>query len=124
MNILLQLYPTGVVEDIRYSIKVSNDSIYVENHSPRNINDIVYYTRKLTVKESNHLNKIISKIKKKTINRQPSVLDTWGATLKINGVIYYEEDDFSFKNCEQPIKELLDYLTSLSSLKIDLYGFS
>lgn len=39
ISISLKFYPKGVIEDVRYSINIINDSLIVKNHFPRNIND-------------------------------------------------------------------------------------
>lgn len=50
--------------------------------------------------------------------------DAWGMTLTINGQVVYESSDFSFQAPPQQVQSLINYLTTLSPLKINLYSFS
>lgn len=124
ISISLKFYPTGGIDDIRYSLLVINDSLIVQNHSPRNINDQMEFVLRLSNDQTKEIATLVSAIKTACQNRDISVLDTWGVTLVINNQVVYEVDDFSFKLPPVEIKNLINYLVSLSAIKIDLYGFS
>ncbi|MDR1876025.1 MAG: hypothetical protein LBQ84_00215 [Flavobacteriaceae bacterium] len=124
ISISLKFYPTGVIEDVRYSISIINDSLIVKNHFPRNINDKNEYITKLSNSQKYEINKLISFINIQYQNRDIFISDTWGVTLVINNQVFYEVDDFSFKSPPNEIRNLINYLVGLSPIKIDLYGFS
>jgi hypothetical protein len=124
MEIDIKFYPTGVKEDVRYSITVKEDSLFVKNHSPRTENELSNYKGKLTELDKDSISYLTSKIVEVVRNEQPSILDTWGVTLYVNSKIVYEDDDFSIQGNPKEIKDLIRYLIKISPLKIDLYGFS
>ena len=124
MEIGLKFYPTGVIEDVRYSITVKKDSLFVKNHFPRTDIDSSSYKVELTESHKDSIKYLTSKIVNTVKNEQPSVLDTWGVTLIVNGKIIYEDDDFSIQGNPKELKDLIRYLIKISPLKIDLYGFS
>jgi hypothetical protein len=123
ISISLKFYSTGVIDDVRYSIYVINDSLIAKNYFTRNINDKREYTDKLSTAQINKINELVSAIKIQY--QELDILeDAWGVTLVINNHIVYEVSDFSFELPPDEIKSLIDYLVSLSSIKIDLCGFS
>ena len=122
-SISLKFYPTGVIDDVRYSISVINDSLIVKNYFPININDKREYITQLSNNQINKIDTLISAIKIQYRNTDISE-DTWGITLIINNRVVYEVGDFSFKLPPDEVKNLINYLVSLSAIKIDLYGFS
>ncbi len=50
--------------------------------------------------------------------------DTWKMTLRINNQVYYQETDYYWQAEPKEVKDLLDYLMSLTEMVIDLYGFA
>jgi hypothetical protein len=120
ISISLKFYPTGVVDDVRYSIYIINDSLIVENHT---VNKKSVYKTKLSNIQINDIDTLSSTIK--TQCRSSDIVeDAWAVTLVINNKIVYEVNDFSFESPPNEIKNLINYLVSLSPIKIDLYGFS
>ena len=122
-SISLKFYPTGAIDDVRYSISVINDSLIVKNYFPININDKREYVTQLSNNQINKIDTLISAIKIQYRNTD-IFEDTWGITLIINNRVVYEVGDFSFKLPPNEVKNLINYLVSLSAIKIDLYGFS
>lgn len=122
-SIILEFYPTGVIEDVRYSISVISDSLIVKNYFPINTKDQREYVALLSNNQINKIDTLVSAIKMQY--RNTDILeDTWGVTLIINNQVVYEVSDFSFKQPPNEVKNLINYLVSLSAIKIDLYGFS
>ena len=122
-SIILKFYPTGVVNDVRYSISVIGDSFVVKNSSPINISENKEYVALLSKDQVNKIDTLVSSIK---LQYRDTVIseDTWGVTLLINNQIFYEVGDFSFKRQPEEVKNLINYLVGLSAIKIELYGFS
>lgn len=122
-SIILEFYPTGVIEDVRYSISVISDSLIVKNYFPINTKDQREYVALLSNNQINKIDTLVSAIKMQYRNTD-TLEDTWGVTLMINNQVVYEVSDFSFKLPPNEVKNLINYLVSLSAIKIDLYGFS
>lgn len=122
-SIILKFYPTGVVNDVRYSISVIGDSFVVKNSSPINISENKEYVALLSKDQVNKIDTLVSSIK---LQYRDTVIseDTWGVTLLINNQVFYEVRDFSFKRQPEEVKNLINYLVGLSAIKIELYGFS
>lgn len=122
-SIMLSFYPTGGVEDLRYSISVVGDSLIVKNHRPTSTNDQREYVALLSDSQIDEIDSLASAIKVKY--RNTDVLnDTWGVTLEIDNQVVYETSDFSFGLPPNEAMNLINYLVGLSAIKIDLYGFS
>ena len=122
-SIILKFYPTGVIDDVRYSISVISDSLIVKNYFPINIKDEREYVALLSNNQINKIDTLVSAIKMQY--RNTDIFEgTWGVTLMINNQVVYEVGDFSFKLSPNEVKNLINYLVSLSAIKIDLYGFS
>ncbi len=122
-SISLKFYPTGVIDDVRYSISVISDSLIVKNYFPININDKREYAAQLSNNQINKIDTLVSAIKMQYRNTD-IFEDTWGITLIINNQVIYEVGDFSFELPPNEVKNLINYLVSLSAIKIELYGFS
>lgn len=122
-TISLIFYPSGVIDDVRYSISVISDSLIVKNYFPININDKREYAVQLSNNQINEIDTLVSAIKMQY--RNIGVFeDTWGITLIINNQVVYEVGDFSFNIPPNEVKNLINYLIRLSAIKIELYGFS
>ena len=119
-SILLKFYPTGVIDDVRYSISVVGDSLIVKKSM--SISDEVVYITLLTDRQTNKTSRLISAIKTQYLNTE-NFEDAWGVTLIINNCIVYEVGDFSFELPPNEVKNLIKYLVDLSAIKIALYGF-
>jgi hypothetical protein len=119
LQISLILYPSGCSEDIRYSLNILNDSLHINDYST--LKEIKY---KLKENEYNHLLFLKKDILKKYHRPNNNVLGSWGCMLEIQNVLYYNDDDFNFKDPPIEIKNLIDYLVKLSTIDIELYSFS
>jgi len=122
-SISLKFYPAGVIDNVRYSISVISDSLIVKNYFPININDKREYVTQLSNNQINKIDTLISAIKMQYRNTDVFE-DTWGITLIINNQVVYEVGDFSFEQPPNEVINLINYLVSLSAIKVDLYGFS
>lgn len=120
----LKLYPTGVIEDLRYSIKIKGEGIEIINHMPMNEGDLSEHKGTLSLDQQSRLKQLASQIVNPIGNKELGVVDTWGAQLKIDGKIMYEDDDFAFDKPPKEIRELIALLKRLSEVKIELYSFS
>ena len=122
-SIILKFYPTGMIDDVRYSISIFRDSLIVKNYSTTNINGPREYVTLLSNDQMNKINTLTSAIKMQY--RNTDIFEgTWGVSLIIDNQTIYEVGDFSFELPPNEIKSLINYLVSLSAIKIDLYGFS
>ena len=124
LNIELLFYPSGVIEDLRYSIIVTHDSIKVKNHYSSFDNGTDFYYAELNQKEKLKINDLIIDLKTIEVIKDPSISDTWGAKLVVNGVEIYVDDDFSVESMPSEIAPIINYLISLSKVHIEFYGFS
>lgn len=122
-TIILKFYPTGVIDDIRYSLSVINDSLIIKNYFPTNSKDKREYIALLSNNQINKIDTLVSAIKMQYRKTDISE-DTWGVTLMINNKVIYEVGDFSFELPPYEVKNLINYLVDLSEIKIDLYAFS
>lgn len=122
-TIILKFYPTGVIDDIRYSIYIIGDSLIVKNYFPINTKDQREYVALLSNNQIYKIDTLVSAIRMQYQNTD-IFEDTWGVTLMINNKVVYEVSDFSFKLPPNEVKNLINYLVGLSEIKIDLYGFS
>ncbi len=125
-SVLLSFYPTGVEESVQYSISVAGDILTVKDFSFRSSSEVKEYSTQLSNDQMNMIDQMISVIKKENRIYSISYLceDTWGASLKINDIIFFESSDFSFKSPSNETIDFINYLVSLSSIKIELYGFA
>lgn len=121
-EIILKFYPSGGIYDVRYSISIIGDSLFVRKN-PKCLNCPNEYIAQLSKDQINKIDTLVSAVKIKHQNAD-SVEDAWGVTLMINNQIVYEVNDFSFDLPPNEIKDLIDYLVILSAIKIELYGFS
>lgn len=119
LQICLLLYPSENTEDIRYSLNILDGNLLIKDYST--FKNISY---KLKKNEYNHLLLLKNNISKKYDRLNNNVLGSWGCTLKVENVIYYNDDDFNFKDPPIEIKNLIDYLVKISPIEIELYSFS
>lgn len=124
MNLTLIFYPTGVIEDVRYSIKIEGDSFIVRNHSPRDAEKLDTHNGKLSKEEKEKVQRLVQALEPEQKGSSEISEDTWSAKLTIDGKTYYEKSDFSLQKAKREYKELFEYLIKLSPVEIDLYGFS
>ncbi|MDR1652537.1 MAG: hypothetical protein LBS01_02575 [Prevotellaceae bacterium] len=121
LNISLLFSPSIFsIDDIRYSIDIINDSLIVK----KQIIDNKEYRGKLTSNQCVEIKKLASELNHRYDRSDRFRKGGWGCILKVDNQIYYEDNDFSFKLPPSEIKNLINYLVSLSAIKIDLYGFS
>jgi len=118
-SIELYLFPVGAFQDLRYSIVLDEETIKTYSSKTIKSNE-----RKLHSREIGNINDLVSKIQNPYQNTIQGISDTWGCLLKIDDEIIYMDDDFSFETPPEEIKNLISYLTEISSIKIKLYGFS
>lgn len=119
----INLFPTSCADDVRYSIDVRNDSLFVINYQPSNGNEPRTSCIKLSYYEMERIDSLITLINS-PIRNTDEVEDAWGIKMIINGITIYEETDFSIRKETNVMLELINYLISLSPEKIELYGFS
>jgi hypothetical protein len=130
LSLLLLFYPSMSIEDIRYSIDITNDSLICKKYRIGvETKEVVY----LTGKQSADIKKMASSLSQKYDWSSRSVKGGWGCTLKADNQIYYEDNYFSFiprsketgwEASPKEIKLLIDFIVSLSPIPIELYGFS
>ncbi len=124
LKIELLFYPSGVTEDLRYSITVTEDSLFVKNYFPRQVSELTQSKTKLSQEHLGYIRKCLAKIKNTEINRTPIFEDSWGATLIINEQKILIQNSFSLDSLKIEYRCIIEYLIKLSPIKIDLYGFS
>lgn len=117
-SISLVLYPIANQWDVRYSITVDNDSLIAKNHDSGKD-----YVKQLSENQINEIDSLASAIKMRYIHKLET-WDAWGVQLTINGKIAYDAYPFSFELPPDEVKNLINYLISLSAIKIELYDLS
>ena len=70
------------------------------------------------------MEKLIQLVNKRSILDADTILDSWRIELIINGDRYYNESGVRIETLPADIKDLINFITKESSVKIDLYGFS
>ncbi len=125
IKIELYLYPSGNLNDIRYSVIVDDGILYVENHDPLNGTKIPPNDspQRLSVAQVEKLEALIKETK--FIKEELALVteDTWGCKLIANKNILFESTSFTYESINDKQK-LITYLLSLLPVKLELYGFS
>jgi len=130
LNLSLLFYPSMLIEDIRYSVDIINDSLVIKKYY---IGVKTTERIKLTDEQYAEIKKMTSALNQKYDRSDNWANDVWGCTLKVDNQVYYEDNFFSFQKSSnhanfQPLPEeirlLIEYIVRLSPIPIELYGFS
>ena len=122
-EILINFFPSSGGNAI-YTIAFKNGNVTIKNNEPLNKDTIEVYTKKISDNELKELEKLIQLVNKRSILDADTILDSWRIELIINGDRYYNESGVRIETLPADTKDLINFITKESSVKIDLYGFS
>lgn len=122
-EILINFFPSSGGNAI-YTIALKNGKVTIKNNEPLNKDTIEVYTKNISDKELQELERLIQLVNKRSILDTDTILDSWRIELIINGDRYYNESGVRIETLPTDIKDLIIFFTKESSVKIDLYGFS
>ncbi|MBQ4399185.1 MAG: hypothetical protein II829_06335 [Bacteroidales bacterium] len=120
LDISLYFYPSELSSFPVYSINIRNDSMFV---SQKDNYDSISMLR-LTHNQYSIVKSMASKLIFKYNWSDNWANDAWGCTLKVDNQVYYKDNNYSLNRTPTEIKLLINYIISLSPIRIDLYGFS
>lgn len=122
-NLQILFYPIDVIEDLRYSFIVKNDSITFINHIDSNL-QITTKSKKINNSQLDKINSNLNKI----IYFPPTnneVTDTWEVKIISKGETIFHKRSFGRgQENGKEVDELIDYILKITNFKIHVYGFT
>jgi len=127
----MTFYLAAMEDAVKYSFDVINDSLTVKDYKFITRADAEKehraYGVKLTDDQCMEISKRVSALKQECDKSGRVAKGGWGCTLKVDGQVYYKDNDFSLGEQRYPppgeIKSLIDYIVSLSPIPIKLEGY-
>lgn len=123
MKIDIHFYPSSGGDAI-YSICLEDDSLIVKNNEPMSRSENSIYKERISDEKLRKLRDIVTSVEKRNDVESEIILDSWRIEVKINNIKFFNESDVRIKTLPKDVRNLINFLTKDSTVKIELYGFS